>query len=109
MNEEAVIEVYEAIEGLSQRMLEAAKNHEWDELIALDEKRLILLDNLKLSEPGRGVETQLDARKSDLIQRILKDDAETKALTEAWMVELRELLDSISTEKKLNDAYTGIE
>lgn len=106
MNGDEIIATYEAVWDCTQLMLEAARKNEWDELPALEEKRFVFVEKLRQSDQEDSADVELNAKKSELIQRILASDAETKDLTEAWMVELRQILDSIGTEKKLNNAYT---
>lgn len=105
MNGNEIVATYEAVWGATQLMLDAARKNEWDDLPALEEKRFVFVEKLMASDQGDLSDSQLNARKSELIQDILASDAETRELTETWMAELRQILDSISAEKKLNDAY----
>lgn len=98
---------YEEILNLARLMLEAAKKEEWDELTALEEKRFVLLETLMAADKGDWADARLNARKSELIQNVLTCDVETRELAEAWMVELRQIIDSVGTEKKLNDFYAA--
>lgn len=90
---------YETAWVLTRQMLDAAKNGEWDELILIEKKRAQVVADLMRSRPD------VDARINETIQHILACDAEIKALTEAWLGELRETLDSTISEKKLLQAY----
>lgn len=98
---------YEALLGITRVMLDAAKKEEWDELTALEERRFALLNKLMASDKGDWGDAQLNEKITELIQSILTSDIETRKLTEAWMGELRHIIDSIGKEKKLNDAYAG--
>ena len=88
-------------------MLDAARRNEWDDLPALEERRHAFVEKLMVSDQGDSSDTQLNAKKSELIRNILDADTETKELTECWMVELRQIINSIGAEKKLNNVYAG--
>ena len=88
----------------SQAMLAAAQDGRWDDLIEMETARRNLIAE------ASGVEvTVLDdalvARKKDLIRDILAADAQIKALTQAWMGELQDVLTSVQVERKLIRAY----
>lgn len=105
MDGNEIVATYEAVWGVTRLMLEAARKNEWDDLPALEEKRFAFVEILMASDKGEPLDARMIARKSELIQNILASDAETKELTETWMVELRQILDSIGAERKLNNAY----
>jgi flagellar protein FliT len=107
MTGDEIVASYEEFWAITQLMSAAAKKSEWDDLATLETKRFALMEKLMVSDVGDLSDTRLNAKKSELIRNILDSDAETKKLTEAWMVELRQILDSIGAEKKLNDAYAG--
>lgn len=86
-------------------MLDAARKNEWDDLPVLEERRHAFVEKLMAFDQGNLLDAQLNAKKSELIKNILDSDAETKELTGVWMVELRQIIDSIGSEKKLNNAY----
>lgn len=103
------MEVYGRLWTLTRSMLDAARNNAWDDLVEIEKKRAELLDELAKSDVSDITDLALNARKAELIRNILACDEETRILTESWMVELRQILDSIGTEKKLNDTYAGNE
>lgn len=105
MNGNEIVATYEAVWDITQLMLDAARKNEWDDLPALEERRHVFVEKLMASDQGNLSDAQLNAKKSELIRNILDSDAETKELTEVWMVELRQIIDSIGSEKKLNNAY----
>jgi hypothetical protein len=107
LNGAEIVASYEVIWEITQLMAAAAKKNEWDELATLEKKRFALMKELMAADGRDLSDARLNAKKSELIRSILDSDAETKKLTEAWMVELRQILDSIGAEKKLNDAYAG--
>ena len=105
MNSAELLKQYDAIWRLTQKMLAAANQGEWDQLIEFVQLRATLTDTLmKLDNQGLwGREEQ--GQKAELIRKTLSADEEIKKLTEAWMGELQEILGSIGTEKKLQQTY----
>ena len=79
------IELYEEMSRLSARMATAARASDWEHLIELEHGIRQLRDTL-LAIANDGNEPPSDlARKHNLIQRILEDDAEVRRHTEPWM------------------------
>lgn len=107
VNSQEIIATYEAVLALTRQMLEAARKNEWDDLATLEVKRFNLIERLMASDMNDLSDGQLNSKKAELIQNILAGDTETRTLAQAWMVELREILDSLGAEKKLKDAYSA--
>lgn len=100
-----LLAVYEEMQRLSLQMQEAARQGDWDRLVALQETRAGITEVLLKQENDRLLGPADLAKKMALIRSILDADAETKPLTESWMGELREILGSIGKAKKLQNAY----
>jgi len=86
-------------------MLEAARQGDWDRLIALEHDRASL--NAVLQEQEK-LCTWLAAdrfKKGELIRAILANDAETILLVEPRREELHDIFSSLYSEKKLQKAY----
>lgn len=109
MSDADTIASYESVWGLTKRMRDAASGNQWDELIALESERYALVKGLMAKDDGDLSNAVLNARKADLIRNILDCDAVTRSLSEAWMAELRKILNSVGTEKKLSNAYAAFE
>lgn len=105
MNGNEIVATYESVWEFTRLMLEAAKKNEWNDLPALEEKRHTFVEKLMEFDKGDLSDAQLNAKKSELIRKILDSDAETKELAELWMFELKQIINSIGTEKKLNNVY----
>ncbi|BAN35467.1 hypothetical protein SCD_n01646 [Sulfuricella denitrificans skB26] len=105
MSSAELIEQYDAIWRLTQKMLEAANQAEWDRLIELVQVRAALTDTLMKQENEDLWAREEQFRKGELIHKTLSADKEIKMLTEAWKGELQEILGSIGAEKKLLKAY----
>ncbi len=96
---------YETMWHLSQQMLTAAKQAEWERLVELEQTRAITIEELKREDKILW-QTAEGTKKETLIRAIMAADAEVKTLTESWMEQIQETLGSMGTEKKLKKAYT---
>jgi len=106
VNSQDIIANYEAVLALTHQMLETARKNEWDDLATLEVKRFNQVEKLMASDMNDLSDGQLNSRKAELIQNILASDAETRTLAQVWMVELRQIIDSLGAEKKLKDVYS---
>lgn len=71
---------YEAIAAVSSRMLIAARDALWNELMELQEEYRTLVDTLRDVDSGLSLDEQERLRKYDLIRQILADDAAIRDL-----------------------------
>jgi flagellar protein FliT len=88
----SILQLYEAIRALSQRMVGAAQANDWETLVELEHMVAALRDELVASGEHFTLSTAELLRKHGLIQQILRDDAEIRRHTEPWMERLRHLL-----------------
>ncbi|HJV88520.1 MAG TPA: flagellar protein FliT [Noviherbaspirillum sp.] len=95
---------YEEMQRISQNMLDAARKGEWDRLVQLEQSRAGVEKDLRQGDQSAW-DGKHAARKAELIRSILDADNETRRLTQAWMAEMQKSLKSISTGKKLKQAY----
>ena len=100
----AQIEFYEQMSMLSSRMVEAARRNDWERLIDL-EQSVAGLREVLLRDDGHHVVPTDSSRKRDLIQRILRDDAEVRRHTEPWMEQVRHLLTGNFHESSVSRRY----
>ena len=101
----AQIEIYEQMSALSTRMVDAARANDWDLLIDL-ERAVASLREALLKEPDAGKTAPHEvSRKRELIQRILRDDAEVRRHTEPWMEHVRHYLSGGNRKRQLDRAY----
>ena len=105
MNSAELLKQYDAIWRLTQKMLEAARQEEWDQLIELEQTRAAHIDAMMKQENEGQWAREEQFQKGELIRRILAADEEIKNLSVTRMGELQELLGSIGTEKKLSKIY----
>jgi flagellar protein FliT len=71
---------YEAIASISARMLAAARDEMWSELMELQDEYRTLVDTLREVDTGISLDESERLRKYDLIRRILADDAQIRDL-----------------------------
>lgn len=105
MNSAELLKQYDAIWRLTQKMLEAARQEEWDQLIELEQARAAHIDAMMKQESEILWTQEEQFQKGELIRKILAADEEIKTLTATWMGELQEMLGSIGTVKKLSKTY----
>ena len=99
------ISLYQEMSALSARMVEAARANDWDTLITL-ERSIAALRNSLLPDDDSGNQSAGEVKiKSQLIQRILADDAEVRRHTEPWMEQVRKFLGSDAKRRDVEHAY----
>lgn len=100
-----IVQHYETVALLSGKMLEIARQGQWDELAPLEQQRNSILSELR-ADAAQGVvpEEAADAV-ARLIRSILEMDSECVALVKTWQDELRALLGSMGVERKISKAY----
>jgi flagellar protein FliT len=101
-----MIATYEAILAITGQMLEAARNDDWDRLVALEKDCKRLVGELIAGNNGQPLGSQFQQRKAEIIRKVLADDAEIRTMTEPWMAQLQNILGSAGRAQKLGQAYT---
>lgn len=99
------ISLYREMSILSSRMVEAARAHDWDTLIELERAVAALRNSLLNNDDNSGLSSSALKLKSELIQRILADDAEVRRHTEPWMEHIRKFLGSGAKQRQVEQAY----
>ncbi|MGB0127740.1 MAG: flagellar protein FliT [Rhodocyclaceae bacterium] len=100
------LSLYETMSDLSGLMVEAARDSNWDRLVALEQDVAHLRDTLeweKTTQPPLTAEER--TRKVDLIHQILANDVEVRSYTEPWMASVRKFLGAGVQERNLRRAY----
>lgn len=88
----ALLNYYQAIEDASAEMLAAARREEWDEVLRLESACAILIGQLRHAARELELPRELLKRKSEIMQRILKNDAQIRFLAEPWLHDLDEMI-----------------
>lgn len=91
--------------GLSQRMLELARSGDWDALVAAEEQRASLLEQIQKLDADAKIHAAHAEMKAEMIRGILSMDKETLALSQGRMEEIKGALGSNGVQKKLQQTY----
>ena len=96
---------YESIAAASARMLDAARDADWDALLEHEKSCAKLIDTLRAAGAEYRLGPESLERKNAIIRRLLVEDAEIRRLTQPWLGRLEELLRSSATRRRLGDTY----
>ncbi|MCE2949239.1 MAG: flagellar protein FliT [bacterium] len=103
----SALQAYEDALELTERMLSCARSAQWDRLVELEKERGALLEEIARRGPDAGhVAADRDGKRR-ILQRMIACDQEIAALTQDWMGELRQILNSVDTRQKLERAYAA--
>lgn len=87
-----LVDYYEAIERASADMLAAARDGDWNEVVKLEGACVLLIAQLKHAAATRPLPPDEQQRKTSIMQRIVRNDAEIRQLAEPWLDDLAALL-----------------
>lgn len=104
MTSEDIVEVYEAMAVITDQMLHAANDSDWDRLALLEQQCAQHVRQLKEHEPQPLAGPQR-VKKVDAIRRMLAADRQIRDLTTPWMARLSALISNSSTERRVARAY----
>ncbi|MFD2190273.1 flagellar protein FliT [Pistricoccus aurantiacus] len=100
-----VVEYYEALLARSGRMLQAAREGDWETLLDEQSHYVIEIDRLSQYEPELELDESCRDSKSALVERILEQDVELRQLLEAKRDALGEMIGSSQRKRDLGKAY----
>ena len=98
---------YTEIAQLTRRMLEAARDSEWDRVVEIERSCSGLFARLFEAGDVQPDDPAFINRKAALIRGILDDDAKIRLLVEPWLAQLSQLIGSTSQQSRLNRAYAA--
>lgn len=96
---------YELLSALTGQMREAAEHGEWDQLVSIEHQCSKLVAAMKPVDAEVKLDEAAHQRKSQLITKILADDAEIRDRTQIWMGQLQLNMQSNRQEQLLLHAY----
>lgn len=105
--ERQIVERYRRMADASQRMLDAARQDDWDRVCLVEREcaglvaELSTMGDLAPADPG------LRRQKIDLMKRVLADDAELRLLSQPWLRKLETLMRTPDNTARLSRAYGG--
>jgi len=80
-----LIDYYKAIEDGSVKMLEAAKNEDWDGVVRFEGACAVLIEQLRHRARSEELDGPSQLEKSKIMLRILNNDAQIRYLVEPWL------------------------
>jgi flagellar protein FliT len=104
MTSNEMLSTYESLSELTGTMLNAARQGEWDELAALEQRCQGYVGSLMQAAPIPLNENEQRA-KIATIRAILQNDAKIRALTEPRLHELQQSLNMARTGRRSVEAY----
>ena len=94
MSHENVCSLYESVAEVTNQMLQAAQNQEWDELSALEVTCADYVEQIRDFEEVQSTDGEAYKRKLKSIKLILANDREIRNLMAPWMMKLNNMLSS---------------
>jgi len=88
-----LIDYYKAIEESSSKMLEAARGKDLESVMRYEGVCAVLIEQLRHRSREEELPPELRGEKARIMQRILRNDAEIRNLTEPWLGHIEELMD----------------
>jgi flagellar protein FliT len=92
----SLLDYYKAIERTSQQMLAAAHAEDWDQVVRLEGACAVLIAQLRYKSRDTDLAPDERKEKVQIMQRILRTDAEIRCLAEPWLSDLAQLFDKSS-------------
>ena len=105
MTSQEVVSVYEAMVAITDQMVQAASDSDWDRLVLLEQQCAAHVRTLKESEAPNALEGASRERKVSAIRKMLDDDRKIRDLTLPWMAKLSALINNTGAERRLARAY----
>lgn len=91
--EHTLIDFYRAIEDSSARMLQAAKLKDWDGVMRHESACTVLIEQLRYNSRSQELPPELRKEKTQIMQRILRNDAQIRILAEPWMAQFEHMFE----------------
>ena len=104
MTSHEMLSTYEALSDLTDTMLDAARQGEWEQLAALEQRCEGYIGSLRQAAPVALNENDQRAKVA-IIRAILQNDAKIRALTEPRLHELQQHLHLMQAGKRGVEAY----
>jgi flagellar protein FliT len=100
-----IIEAYEHLAEVTARMRAAATQEDWDSVIALESECASVYTRLASIETGVAGDAAYQRRKSELICKLLEDDAQIRERVSGQAATIWRLIDGKPRVAQLNAAY----
>ena len=83
--QQTLIDFYRAIEDSSRKMLEAAKDEDWEQVVRFEGACAVLIEQLRAKACSEELLPEQRSEKTRIMQRILQNDAQIRYLAEPWL------------------------
>ena len=100
-----ILEAYEQLAEITGRMRAAASLENWDSVVELETECSALYNRLASIESGVAGDSDYQRRKSELICRLLEDDADIRAKVSGQLNNIWRLIDGRANVDRLSSAY----
>src|SRR4051812_6729229 len=100
-----ILASYEQLTGVTARMREAAAHEDWDQVVALEGECSGLYERLMSVREHGPIDRDYERRKSELICKLLDDDAEIRERLNGQLTHLWRQLEGKGRVKQLGTAY----
>ncbi len=101
-----ILDAYGSLVTTSGRMLDAARNNDWDRLIALEQDYRALTAKLERIDDGSAQPDVASLqRKAVLIRKVLTADSAIREITVPWMKQLTASAANARQASRLRQAY----
>ena len=97
---------YETLASKSAAMLDAARRSDWDAVISIEQECSDLIGQLKSAFDVVPSDPKERHRKTQLIRRMLIEDAEIRDLAQPQLATLARLIRVTGKQRRVENAYT---
>jgi len=102
----SVIENYQHLSKITEKMRAAAIQGEWDHLVELEQECSQYVESMKQDDLAP-LDESIRRQKVALIHKILADDAAIRDQTLPWMAQLQRNMQSSRSEQRVKQAYSS--
>ncbi|MEH3086281.1 MAG: flagellar protein FliT [Xylophilus ampelinus] len=92
MQQDHLIDYYKAIEDSSRKMLAAAQASDWEGVVRYEGACAVLIEQLRFKSQEEQLLPEHRREKARIMQRILRNDAQIRYLTEPWLAQFDRLM-----------------
>jgi flagellar protein FliT len=100
-----ILKAYEQLAEVMARMRIAASNEDWDGVVELEAECAKVYTKLTAVEAGAPYDDDYQRRKSELICRLLDDDAQIRNRVSGQLTRIWQLIDGRPAVERLSSAY----
>ncbi len=94
--EHSLMDFYRAIEDTSAKMLEAARDKDWEGVVRYEGACAVLIEQLRFKSQEQQLLPEQRREKARIMQRILRNDAQIRTLAEPWLAQVEHMFDGQS-------------